>query len=149
MDEFDVDAELQRALDRLALLAEVTKALGSTLDADEGLRRLCRIVVPQLADWCAVDLLEGGDGDGEQLRRVCVTHRDPALLPSGLLEGCLPVVPDEATGPWPACSEGLDRCFCVGPGRRGSTRNPCGSGTSWSSWTRPPRSSRPCGPAVA
>jgi serine phosphatase RsbU (regulator of sigma subunit) len=95
VDEFDVDAELQRALDRLALLAEVTKALGSTLDADEGLRRVCRIVVPQLADWCAMDLLEGG----EQLRRVCVTHRDPALLPHGLLEGHLPAVPDEATGP--------------------------------------------------
>ncbi|MEU1598879.1 GAF domain-containing SpoIIE family protein phosphatase [Streptomyces sp. NPDC005708] len=93
VDEFDVDAELQQALDRLALLAEVTKALGSTLDADEGLRRVCRIVVPQLADWCAMDLLEGG----EQLRRVCVTHRDPALL-HGLLESCLPV-PDEATGP--------------------------------------------------
>ncbi|MEW2290541.1 hypothetical protein [Streptomyces sp. NPDC047841] len=55
MDEFDVDAVLEQALDRLALLAEVTTALGSTLDADAGLRRVCRIMVPQLADWCAVD----------------------------------------------------------------------------------------------
>jgi hypothetical protein len=39
VDEFDVDAALQPALDRLALLAEVTTALGSTLDADEALRR--------------------------------------------------------------------------------------------------------------
>jgi phosphoserine phosphatase RsbU/P len=95
VDEFDVDAELQRALDRLALLAEVTKALGSTLDVDEGLRRVCRIVVPQLADWCAVDLLEGGD----QLRRVCMTHRDPSLLRRETPEGSVPTVPEDAAGP--------------------------------------------------
>ncbi|MEU6602783.1 PP2C family protein-serine/threonine phosphatase [Streptomyces flaveolus] len=95
MDEFDVDAVLQQALDRLALLAEVTTALGSTLDADAGLRRVCRIMVPQLADWCAVDLLEGDD----QPRRVCVTHRDPHLLPPGLLEGCLPALTDDTPGP--------------------------------------------------
>ncbi|MGW4565769.1 hypothetical protein ACWEN3_26240 [Streptomyces sp. NPDC004561] len=95
MDEFDVDAVLQQALDRLALLAEVTTALGSTLDADEGLRRVCRIMVPQLADWCAVDLLESEDAP----RRVCVTHKDPHLLPPGLLEGCLPTLTDDTPGP--------------------------------------------------
>ncbi|MFE9309098.1 hypothetical protein ACIQCF_09570 [Streptomyces sp. NPDC088353] len=39
-----MDAALQRALDRLALLAEVTTARGSTLDVDEALRRASRIV---------------------------------------------------------------------------------------------------------
>ncbi len=112
VDEFDVDAVLQQALDRLALLAEVTTALGSTLDADEGLRRVCRIVVPQLADWCAVDLLEGDD----QPRRVCVTHRDPHLLPPGMLEGCLPALTDDTPGPLARVLRGAGPLLINDPG---------------------------------
>ncbi len=94
MDRFDVDAVLQQALDRLALLAEVTTALAGTLDADVGLRRTCRIIVPQLADWCALDLLDQGD----RPRRVCITHRSPGALPDGLGQGCLSPLADEDTG---------------------------------------------------
>ncbi|MFI7316992.1 PP2C family protein-serine/threonine phosphatase [Streptomyces venezuelae] len=95
MDDFEVDDVVQRALDRLTLLAEATTALSSTLDPDKALRRVCRILVPQLADWCAVDLLEE---DGRP-RRVCVLHRDPDRLPVGAFTGILPPVPETATGP--------------------------------------------------
>ncbi len=37
MDDFDADAVLQRALDRLTLLADLGSAPASTLDAQEGL----------------------------------------------------------------------------------------------------------------
>ena len=43
-DEFDVGAALQRTLGRLALLAEATTTLDSTLDMVEALRRASRFV---------------------------------------------------------------------------------------------------------
>jgi sigma-B regulation protein RsbU (phosphoserine phosphatase) len=62
----------------------VSTAIGSSLDADSALRRLVRLVVPALADWCAVDLL-----DGETVRRVSVAGRE-AGQPSIDLPWALP-----------------------------------------------------------
>ncbi|MGV9943578.1 PP2C family protein-serine/threonine phosphatase [Streptomyces sp. NPDC003401] len=95
MDDFEVDQVVQRALDRLTLLAETTTAMTSTLDSYAAVQRVCRILVPQLADWCVVDLL---DDDGRP-RRVSVVHRDPGLLPVGGLTGLLPNVPENPVGP--------------------------------------------------
>jgi len=55
---------------RLLFLSQVSTAIGSSLDADDALCRLARLVVPVLADWCAVDLFEG-----ETSRRVSVVGR--------------------------------------------------------------------------
>ncbi|GAB3120370.1 hypothetical protein GCM10027160_36280 [Streptomyces calidiresistens] len=100
MDANDLDDVLQGALSRLALLAEVTTAMGSTLDAAEGLRRVCHILVPQLAEWCAVDLFEDPDGeDGHGLSRVAVLHHDPDALPSGVTTGPLSPPSRSADGP--------------------------------------------------
>jgi GAF domain-containing protein/anti-sigma regulatory factor (Ser/Thr protein kinase) len=52
---------------RLAFLAEASRVLSESLDAEELLRRLNRLVVPRLAEWCAVDL-----GEGDDARRVAV-----------------------------------------------------------------------------
>ncbi|CAM5265875.1 PP2C family protein-serine/threonine phosphatase [Streptomyces avidinii] len=90
----DVDAVLQTALQRLALLAEATDALSSTLDGQEALRRLCRVLVPQLADWCAADLL---DEHGRPYRAV-VEHFDPSR-PTGHLQGPLPSMTQTCTDP--------------------------------------------------
>ena len=54
----EVDRAVQHALDRLTLLTNASEALAGTLDIGEGLRRLCRTLVPGLADWCAVDLFD-------------------------------------------------------------------------------------------
>jgi hypothetical protein len=43
-------AAKERAIARLHLVGEVGTVLGSTLDVDEALRRLARLVVPRLAD---------------------------------------------------------------------------------------------------
>ncbi len=72
----------ERAAARAALLAEVTAELASTLDAREAVARLSRLVVPALADWCIVTIVE--DGPGPQWRRVrdiASWHVDPALRP--------------------------------------------------------------------
>ncbi len=54
-------------------LAQATAILASSLDYEATLAALARLVVPRLADWCAVDLL----GDGGAIERVAVAHVDP------------------------------------------------------------------------
>ncbi len=95
MDEFDVDEVLRQGLDRLTLLAEVSTALSGTLDADKAMARVCRIVVPTLADWCVIDLVD----PSREVRRVCATHREPEALPAGGVLGVLPAVPLDASDP--------------------------------------------------
>jgi PAS domain S-box-containing protein len=60
---------------RLWLLAEATTLLTTSLDVDSALERLTELVVPILADWSIVDLLD----DGGRPRRVGVGHLDPGL----------------------------------------------------------------------
>jgi PAS domain S-box-containing protein len=55
------------------LLADASVALGSSLDYQAALKRLAALAVPDMADWCGVDVL-GADGALEQL---AVAHVDP------------------------------------------------------------------------
>jgi serine phosphatase RsbU (regulator of sigma subunit)/PAS domain-containing protein len=50
-------------------LADATDLLTESLDPDESLRRLARLVVPRLADWCVVYVLEAA-----RLRTVAIEH---------------------------------------------------------------------------
>jgi len=61
MGAHDRDPVLEQALARLALLADVSEALAGTLDAREGLERVCRLLAQRLGDWCAIDVLHGAD----------------------------------------------------------------------------------------
>jgi hypothetical protein len=85
-DDFEVDRAVQDALDRLILVGAASEALASTLDTELGLRRLCRVLVPAVADWCAVDLVQ----DDGRLRRAVVEHRNPDAAPPGRFEALLP-----------------------------------------------------------
>jgi PAS domain S-box-containing protein len=58
----------------LRFLSEAGATLSSSLDYEETLRRVCRLAVPALADYCVIDLVEDGE-----LRRVEAAHADPAL----------------------------------------------------------------------
>ncbi|MER6076127.1 GAF domain-containing SpoIIE family protein phosphatase [Streptomyces sp. NPDC001817] len=89
----DVDAVLRVALQRLALLAEATGALSSTLDGVVALRRLCQVVLPQLGDWCSIDLLD----EHGRPERVVVAHWH--RRPTAHLEGPLPPVPEGSSDP--------------------------------------------------
>ncbi|MDQ1041251.1 PAS domain S-box-containing protein [Streptomyces sp. V3I8] len=83
-------------LDRLALLAETTTQLTSTLDVDEALHRLAALTVPRLADWAVFDLLTEHD----EVRRVLVMeHKDGILVERGDLQGPMPPVPTESPMP--------------------------------------------------
>jgi PAS domain S-box-containing protein len=65
--------EQLRAHRALEIVAKAGRVLAASLDVDETLRRLLDLVVPEIADLCAVDLLQGGE-----IHRVFVSHRDPA-----------------------------------------------------------------------
>ncbi|MCZ2815026.1 SpoIIE family protein phosphatase [Modestobacter sp. VKM Ac-2984] len=64
------------ALDLLDLITETSTALSTTLEVDEGVRRLARLVVPRLADWVIVSTYDATSG---ALDDVAVVHRDPEL----------------------------------------------------------------------
>lgn len=83
-------------LERLALLAETTTQLTSTLDSDEALRRLVRLVVPRIADWAVVDLITELD---EVERAIVVHYEDGALVAREELQGPMPPVPQESPMP--------------------------------------------------
>jgi PAS domain S-box-containing protein len=62
---------------RRAFAADVVTMLGTSLDREATLGKLAQAVVPRLADWCAVDIVDGADG---RPRRLAVTHVDPAKV---------------------------------------------------------------------
>lgn len=57
----------------LRVLADASSILASTLDYRARLKKLARLAVPEVADWCAVDIL-AEDGS---LENIEVAHKDP------------------------------------------------------------------------
>jgi PAS domain S-box-containing protein len=66
----------RRDEERARFLAEAGAVLGASLDYEHTLRTVAELAVPRVADWCAVDVL---DGDGT-LRRLAVAHTDPSKI---------------------------------------------------------------------
>jgi PAS domain S-box-containing protein len=76
-------------------LTEVSKVLSSTLDYQETLANVARLVVPQLADWFAVDLVDA-QGRFELLE---IAHKDPAQVRwARRLRERYPIDPDTPAG---------------------------------------------------
>jgi PAS domain S-box-containing protein len=63
----------EQAEKRSRLLAEVSRNLASSLDFEVTLRNLAFTVVPDVADWCTIDVV-GEDG---RTHRVVTAHPDP------------------------------------------------------------------------
>jgi PAS domain S-box-containing protein len=80
--------EQKRAELRSAFLAQASTVLASSLDYEQTLRNVAELAVPNIADWCAVDLV---DADGDR-RTVAVAHVDPERL--ALAEEIRKYVPD-------------------------------------------------------
>ena len=73
---FENITEVKRAQLAESFMAEVSRVLASSMDYAETLARIARLAVPQLADWCAVDVL----GESGEIERVAVHHADPRRL---------------------------------------------------------------------
>ena len=84
-----------RERDRLRFLAEAGDALSKPLAVEDTLRALSDVLVPSLADWFAVDLLDGG-----RIRNILVAHPDPDKVAlAHELQRRFPTDPDAQTGP--------------------------------------------------
>ena len=68
--------EQKRAELRSAFLAQAGAELASSLDYEQTLRNVASLAVPDIADWCAVDL---ADAEGDR-KTVAVAHVDPQRL---------------------------------------------------------------------
>lgn len=68
--------EAEAAQRRAAFLAESSTVLSSSLDYQTTVANVARMVVPDLADWCRVDLLD----EKGAIRRLAVAHADPSKV---------------------------------------------------------------------
>jgi PAS domain S-box-containing protein len=68
--------EAKEAELRQTFLARAGATLSSSLDYEETLQRVAQLVVPGLADWCALDVLDAN----QRLRLVAVAHVDPGKV---------------------------------------------------------------------
>ncbi|MCW2699604.1 MAG: putative sensor protein [Blastococcus sp.] len=89
--------EAERAGRHLMLLGDINLAMTSTLDVDEAVQRFADLVVPLLADWCVVTVID----DNGKRRDVGRAHRDPALLPALHRYADLRVASNSASAPVP------------------------------------------------
>jgi signal transduction histidine kinase len=77
------------------LLAEASNLLDTSLDYESRLANLAELVVPRLADWCTVDILD----ENHLLQRVAVVHINPAKVEwAHELQKRFPPDPKAATG---------------------------------------------------
>ncbi len=73
---FENVTEVKRAQLAESFMAEASRVLASSMDYTETLREVARLAVPQIADWCAVDVL----GESGEIERVAVHHSDPGKI---------------------------------------------------------------------
>jgi PAS domain S-box-containing protein len=73
---FENITEVKRAQLMESFMAGASRVLASSMDYGETLQRVARLAVPQIADWCAIDLLS----DRGKIERVAVHHADPEKL---------------------------------------------------------------------
>ena len=64
------------AEDGVRFLAEASDLFTSTLDYERTLSTLAQLAVPEIADWCAVDIAD----ENGPYRRLAVAHVDPAKV---------------------------------------------------------------------
>ena len=72
----DARREAEIAKERAQFLLKASALLGSSLDYEETLRNVAAIAVPNIGDWCGVELV---DEDGTT-KQVAVAHIDPAKV---------------------------------------------------------------------
>ena len=70
-------------------MARASETLMSSIDYEETLRNVAWLAVPEIADWCAVELVD----DRGTRQRLAVAHRDPSKLSSQ--NGCASSSPSE------------------------------------------------------
>src|SRR3984957_15117270 len=76
IDNARLFSELRRTQVAESFMSEASRVLASSMDYADTLQRVARLVVPRIADWCAIDVLD----EHKRIERVAVHHSDPARL---------------------------------------------------------------------
>jgi serine phosphatase RsbU (regulator of sigma subunit) len=111
-------------LAEVSWLSELTLALVTTAETDEGLAQVAHLLVRRLADAAVLDLAEAPG----RIRRGAWAHRDPERLPAATMEAVPPAYAENSTtalarvlsgagtrhlagppGPWPGQEDALGR----------------------------------------
>jgi signal transduction histidine kinase len=86
--------QAEKDAERSRILADAGATLDASLNAETTLASLASLVVPRIADWCVIDLLED-----EEIRRVAGIHSDPGK--QELLEELTERFTPGMASPWP------------------------------------------------
>lgn len=70
-------AKAEAAERRMAFLAEASAELSRSLNYERTLNKIAELAVPQIADWCSVEM---ADGWGTESAHVALFHSDPEKL---------------------------------------------------------------------
>jgi signal transduction histidine kinase/PAS domain-containing protein len=90
----DISAR-KRADESRHYLERASELLMAPLDPEQRLHDLAHLIVPALADWCAIDLVD----EEQRLKQVAVAHADPAKIAFAReLSNRYPPRPDATTG---------------------------------------------------
>ncbi len=105
---FENITEVKRVELSESFMAEASRVLASSMDYGETLKRVTRLAVPRIADWCAIDLLS----EQGEIQRVAVHHSDPGRLKLAerLYSGYQPTL-DEPSGVPEVIRTGRARIF--------------------------------------
>jgi GAF domain-containing protein/anti-sigma regulatory factor (Ser/Thr protein kinase) len=100
--------EARRSVERERFLGGLTRALAVALDYDGLLAELARLAVPELGDWCWIDVVVE---DGT-LRNVVTEHSDPAKAELAReLRRRYPVQPGDPRGAAAVVAEGTPQLY--------------------------------------
>jgi PAS domain S-box-containing protein len=72
--------ERKAADDSLRFLAKASDLLASSLDYETTLKTVAQLAVPEIADWCTVDIVDEESTSDATYRRLAVAHVDPAKV---------------------------------------------------------------------
>jgi PAS domain S-box-containing protein len=72
-------ARAEAAERRASFLSRASEVLGQSLDLDATMRAVAAIAVPEIGDWCVIDLV-GADG---RIERAAIAHADPERAERG------------------------------------------------------------------
>ena len=69
--------EQKRVTQLQSFLADASKQMNKSLDYLENLKKVANLCVPEIADWCSVDMY---DDEQNKFEQVLVAHADPAKV---------------------------------------------------------------------
>ncbi len=97
----------KRSEEALRILDEVGTVLSSSVNYHTRLKQLARLVVPKVADWCAIDML-----NNDHLEREVVVHPDKRKMHyAQILMKKYPDSPKDTYGVWQAIKTGKTQIY--------------------------------------